>query len=45
MNLSEYADKIEKACFKVLKEKKYTTRDLGGKSTTKEYTRAIIGNL
>ena len=65
MNLTTYADKIEKAALSVrhthlffplfhacadehaqtIAEGKSITGDLGGKSSTKEYTAAIIGKL
>lgn len=35
MGLKDHADRIEKATFKVLKERKTVTGDLGGKATTK----------
>ena len=45
MGLQSYADKIEQSVFKVMKEGKYLTGDLGGKAKTTEYTQAIIDNL
>ena len=39
-----YADKIEKALFKTLKEGIFT-KDLGGNYSTSEYTQSIIKNL
>ncbi|KDQ29406.1 hypothetical protein PLEOSDRAFT_1064201 [Pleurotus ostreatus PC15] len=45
MNLNEYADKIEKAALTTIAEGKTITGDLGGKSSTKEYTSAIIAKL
>lgn len=39
-----YAEKIEKALFKTLKENTFTA-DLGGKASTTEFTNAIIKNL
>lgn len=41
----EYALKVENAVKKVLKEGKYLTVDLGGSSSTTEYTDEIIKNL
>ncbi|MEO5667372.1 MAG: isocitrate/isopropylmalate family dehydrogenase [Bdellovibrionota bacterium] len=41
----DVADRIENAVFKVLKEGKWKTRDLGGTASTGEYTRAVIANL
>ncbi|KAJ8515068.1 hypothetical protein ONZ45_g7463 [Pleurotus djamor] len=45
MNLYEHADKIEKAALTTIAEGKTITGDLGGKSSTKEYTEAIISKL
>ncbi|THV08493.1 hypothetical protein K435DRAFT_740621 [Dendrothele bispora CBS 962.96] len=45
MNLSEYAQKIEKAALTTIAEGKTITGDLGGKSSTIEYTNAIISKL
>ncbi|MBY6798303.1 isocitrate/isopropylmalate dehydrogenase family protein [Clostridium botulinum] len=42
---NEKAKKIENAIEKVFVEGKYLTEDLGGSSTTEEFTRAIIENL
>lgn len=42
---TEIAQKIENALFKVLKEGKSTTKDIGGNSTTDEFTDAIIKML
>ena len=39
------AEKIEKALFKVLNEKKVLTKDLGGNSTTQEFKEEIIKKL
>lgn len=41
----DVAEKIEKALFKTIKERDSLTCDLGGTSTTEEYTQAIIKNL
>ena len=41
----EWAERIENAVVSVLKEGKYLTPDLGGSSTTREVTEAIIGAL
>lgn len=40
-----YADKIEKALLKTLKEGRVLTADLGGNATTTEFTDEIIKNL
>jgi isocitrate dehydrogenase (NAD+) len=45
MGLNEQAEKIQKAIFHVLAEGSTKTRDLGGQSTTAEYTEAIIKSL
>jgi isocitrate/isopropylmalate dehydrogenase len=37
--------RIEKACLDTIAEGKYLTRDLGGKSGTTDFTKAIIGAL
>ncbi|KGO13933.1 isocitrate/isopropylmalate dehydrogenase family protein [Clostridium botulinum] len=42
---NEKAKKIENAIEKVFVEGKYITEDLGGSSTTEEFTKAIIENL
>ncbi|NFB56801.1 isocitrate/isopropylmalate dehydrogenase family protein [Clostridium botulinum] len=42
---NEKAKKIENAIKKVFVEGKYLTEDLGGSSTTEEFTKAIIENL
>ena len=41
----EVAEKVEKALYKTLKEHKVVTADLGGTSTTTEFTQEIINNL
>lgn len=41
----DYAEKIEKALLKTLKEGKVLTADLGGTATTTEFTDAVIKNL
>ena len=45
MSLHDYADRIQTATFKVLKEGQHVTKDLGGNATTSEYTDAIIKYL
>ena len=45
MGLTKYGDAIETSIFKVMKEGKYLTGDLGGKAKTSEFTKAIIENL
>jgi isocitrate dehydrogenase (NAD+) len=39
----ETADRIERAVFKVLADKTHCTGDLGGKATTKEFTKHVVG--
>ena len=41
LKLNAHADKIEQACFAVIKEAKYLTGDLGGKAKCSEYTNEI----
>jgi len=41
MELGSFADKIERACFDVIKEGKLLTADLGGKATCSSFTNAI----
>jgi len=41
MELTSYADKIEKACFEVIREGDKLTGDLGGKGKCSEFTDAI----
>ncbi|CAL1528479.1 unnamed protein product [Lymnaea stagnalis] len=41
MDLPTYADRIEKACFDVIKEGKHLTGDLKGKATCTEFTEEI----
>ncbi|KAM0328015.1 hypothetical protein ACHAQA_005416 [Verticillium albo-atrum] len=45
MNLTPYADRIEKAAFATLAEGKALTGDLGGKAKTHEFASAIISKL
>ncbi|CAE6350496.1 unnamed protein product [Rhizoctonia solani] len=45
MNLYDHAAKIEAAALGTIAEGKSITGDLGGKSTTKEFTQAIISKL
>ena len=45
INEREYAEKIEQALLKTLKEGKVLTADLGGVATTTEFTDEIIKNL
>ncbi|KAI4267383.1 MAG: hypothetical protein LQ337_008373 [Flavoplaca oasis] len=45
MGLNEHADNIQRAIFDTLAEGKHLTGDLGGKSKTHEYTKAIMSRL
>jgi len=45
INLGSYADKIEMAVVKTIKEDNVRTQDLGGKAKCSEYTKAVIKNL
>ncbi|CCJ29651.1 unnamed protein product [Pneumocystis jirovecii] len=45
MSLYKHAEKIEKAIFDVLANKKISTQDLGGQASTQKYTQAIIESL
>ena len=41
-NMKEHAERLENAIFNVVREGKKTTGDIGGRSSTKEFTQAII---
>lgn len=45
VNLQSYSDQITTAVSRVLKAGKVRTKDLGGQSTTTEFTYAVIDNL
>lgn len=45
IGLYKHADRIQSATLGVIAEGKYRTGDLGGKSTTSDFTKAIIGKL
>lgn len=45
LNEFEIAKKVENAIYKTIKEGKVLTKDLGGNSTTTEFTKEIIRNL
>jgi isocitrate dehydrogenase (NAD+) len=42
---TQKADSIQAAVLGTIAEGKYRTGDLGGKATTTDFTKAIIGNL
>lgn len=45
MKLGTHADKIERACFDVIKEGKFLTGDLGGKTKCSDFTNEICSRL
>jgi len=45
VNLQSYSDMITSAINKVLLEGKFRTKDLGGQSTTTDFTYAVIDHL
>ncbi|XP_037952444.1 isocitrate dehydrogenase [NAD] subunit beta, mitochondrial [Teleopsis dalmanni] len=45
VNLQSYSDMITNAISKVLNDGKVKTKDLGGQSTTQDFTRAVIHNI
>lgn len=45
INLPTYSDMINNALHRVLKDGKIRTKDLGGQSTTQDFTRAVIANI
>ena len=45
MGLSQFAININTAILKTLKDRQFVTGDLGGKASTTDYTKAVIGNL
>jgi len=45
MGYNQEADNISNAIFTTLKEGKYVTGDLGGKSSTTDYTNRVIEYL
>ncbi|XP_011497254.1 PREDICTED: isocitrate dehydrogenase [NAD] subunit beta, mitochondrial [Ceratosolen solmsi marchali] len=45
LNLRPYAEQIKDALNRVLNDGKYLTKDLGGQSSTTEFTTAVINNL
>ncbi|QDZ23779.1 catalytic subunit 5 of NAD-dependent isocitrate dehydrogenase [Chloropicon primus] len=45
MELGTHADKIEKALLGTIAEGKYLTGDLGGKSTTRDFTNAVCSKI
>ena len=45
LNLRKYAEKIRDALNRVLNDGKHLTKDLGGQTSTTEFTHAVINNL
>jgi len=45
INQRDIAAKVEKALYKTIKERDSLTADLGGNSTTTEFTKAIVNNI
>jgi len=45
MKLTDHADRIETACFDVIREGRFRTGDLGGRSKCSEFTNAICETL
>jgi isocitrate dehydrogenase (NAD+) len=45
MGLQEFGNRIEQSVFKVMREGRCLTGDVGGKAKTSEYTKAVIDNL
>jgi len=45
MGFLEHATKIKNGIHKTFEDGKYVTRDIGGKSSTTEYVKAVIGNI
>ncbi|KAI6863343.1 Isocitrate dehydrogenase, partial [Hortaea werneckii] len=45
LGLDDHANRISKAVYDVIAEGKVRTRDMGGNSSTQEFTRAILGSM
>jgi isocitrate dehydrogenase (NAD+) len=45
MDLTAHADKIQKACFDVIREAKFLTGDLGGNGKCSEFTNEICKKI
>ncbi|KAI1640299.1 isocitrate dehydrogenase subunit 1 [Biscogniauxia mediterranea] len=45
LGLDDHANRIARAVYGVIAEGKYRTRDMGGESTTHEFTRAILDKM
>ncbi|KAI8130985.1 mitochondrial, Isocitrate dehydrogenase [NAD] subunit beta [Lucilia cuprina] len=45
INLPSYSERIQSALLRVLSDGKVKTKDVGGQSTTQDFTRAVIANI
>ncbi|KAJ8112084.1 hypothetical protein OPT61_g5461 [Boeremia exigua] len=45
IGLDDHANRISQSVYKVIADGKVRTRDMGGESTTNEFTRAILGQM
>ncbi|KJE93036.1 isocitrate dehydrogenase subunit 1 [Capsaspora owczarzaki ATCC 30864] len=45
LNMSDHADLISQAVKRVIREGKFTTRDIGGTSTTTDFTKAVLEQI
>ncbi|KAI7355724.1 hypothetical protein KC336_g22253, partial [Hortaea werneckii] len=45
LGLDDHANRISKAVYDVIAEGKVRTRDMGGSSSTHEFTRAILNSM
>lgn len=45
INLPSYSERIHNSLFRVLKDGKVKTKDVGGQATTQDFTRAVIANI
>jgi len=45
LDLNEHATRIENAVYETVREKQVRTQDIGGTSTTRQFTKAVIDNL
>lgn len=45
LNLPHFAERIQGAVFKTIKEGKVTTKDIGGNASTYEFTKEVIKNI
>jgi len=45
LGLDEHANRISKAVYGVIADKKVRTRDMGGDATTHDFTRALLNKM